>query len=95
MDSLLEFAKEYILNLKSNKALQYVISHPSAWVGLFLLLCFFINGRHAEKQQDRAWDMPVDNATDRVCRQIHLLETRVWVMSWWIIGGIGVVLIFI
>jgi hypothetical protein len=75
--------------------LHYFLSHPSVWAGVCLLFCAFINHRHAEKQQDEAFNMPESNETDRLCRQIRLLETRIWLQTWWIIAAIAIGILFI
>jgi hypothetical protein len=57
-------------------------------------MCFLalVNVRHASKQQEAAWDMPDDKDTEIICRQIRLLETRVWIMGWSIIGAMGLLI---
>ena len=78
-----------------NPLWEYLKSHPSSWIGIVLLLVAFINNRHAVKQQEAAWDMPDDTDTQKICRQLRLLETRIWVLGWWIIAAIGTILLFI
>ena len=77
-----------------NPLFEYLKSHPSSLVGIVLLLVAYINHRHAVKQQDAAFDMPDDTDTQKICRQIRLLETRVWILSWWIVAAIGTILLF-
>ena len=66
------------------------LKSSSPWIGIGLLLISVLNHRHAVKQQDEAWDMEPDTETGMICRQIRLLETRVWVQSWWIISAIAI-----
>jgi hypothetical protein len=75
--------------------LTYLQAHPASWLAIGLMVAALLNHRHAEKQQDVAFNMPQETDTDRICRHISLLETRVWVQSWWIIAAISVILFFI
>ena len=63
--------------------------------GVLIMITASVNTRHSEKQIDKAFDMSEDTKTDRICRQIRMLETRVWSQSWEIIFCIGVVVVFI
>ncbi len=65
------------------------------WAGLILIFTAWVNQRHAEKMLEKAFDMPEDTKTDRICRQIQMLENRVWSQSWWIFFAIGVVVFFV
>jgi hypothetical protein len=62
------------------------LSNPYAWikglVALIILVVALVNLRNAEEQQDMAFDMDRNTAADRICRQIRLLETRVWTQTW-------------
>ena len=62
------------------------LSNPYAWikglVALVILAVALVNLRNAEEQQDMALDMDRRSAADRICRQIRLLETRVWTQTW-------------
>lgn len=73
----------------------YIKNTPGAIAGICLVIIFFMNARHATEQQDAAFDMPENSDTERICRHIRLLETRIWVLGHWIVLSIGLILIFI
>ena len=75
-----------------NSFIDHLIN-PGALLGLLLCIIALVNVRHATSQQDAVWDMPEDTDTEKTCRQIRLLETRVWVIGWEIIGAIGILII--
>jgi len=64
-------------------------------IGVLVVISSCVNIRHSEKQIDKAFDMPENTQTDRICRQIRMLETRVWSQSWEIVLCFGLVVIFI
>lgn len=75
--------------------LQYFKSNPNVLVGCLLLVMVLFNVRHALKQQDAAFDMPEDTDVNRICRQIRMLETRVWSMGWKLFAAVALLLLFI
>ncbi len=75
--------------------IDHIKSNPGTIAGILLLIVAFLNSRRATEQQDTAFDMPENTDTDRICRHIRLLETRVWVIGHWIVFSIGLVLVFI
>jgi|GEM_PF-5714884 len=64
-------------------------------VGLCLVLIATLNSRLAAQQQDEAYNMPEDSDTEKICRQIRMLETRIWLLSYWIIIALGLILVFV
>ena len=75
--------------------IDFLKSHLNILIGFGILILAFINGGHASTQQDIAWDMSTDTGTAKICRQIRLLETRIWVLGWWVMAGVGAIVIFI
>lgn len=75
--------------------LEYINSSPKIIVGIMLAVGAVINAWHAGKQQDKAFDMPANSDTERICRQIRLLETRIWVIGFWVVFSIGLIIIFV
>ncbi len=85
MDSLVPFLWDMLTSVE-NILTHISLSSPYAWikglVALVILVVALVNLRHAEEQQDIALDMNRNSAADRICRQIRLLETRVWIQTW-------------
>lgn len=75
--------------------IDYIKNNPGSIAGICLVIIAFMNARHATEQQDAAFDMPESSDTEKICRQIRLLETRIWVLGHWIVLSIGLVLIFV
>ena len=72
-----------------------IASNINVIMGVFLIISSYFNGRHAEKQQDLAFEMPDNSDAEKICRQIRLLETRVWVLGHTIVCALGLILIFL
>lgn len=74
--------------------LQY-FSGPKEWTGVALFVMAVMNVRHALTQQDEAFDLPEETATDRLCRQIRFVEMRIWVLGWYLFGAIALLIFFV
>jgi len=75
--------------------LEHINSSPKIIAGIMLSIGGAINAWHAGKQQDKAFDMPENSDAERICRQIRLLETRIWVIGFWVVFSIGLIIIFV
>jgi len=75
--------------------IEYIKSNPGVIPGIILVVIAFLDAQHASEQQDAAFDMPENSDTEKICRHIRLLETRIWLLGHWIVLSIGLVLIFV
>ena len=75
--------------------LTYLKDHPASWFGIVLIVTALINYKRAEKQHDEVWAMSEESNTDRICKQIRLLDIRVWSQTCWLLLVLGVILCFL